>query len=330
LINVNGRQIPVDIRSELETFTWHRARWSVDKLIAASPFRYDRTPSFFCNLEGEYAGAWGDSGASDDNWKSGGFVKLLSFLRNETFTETCDYLLMRYDCRQMYDTGNLKLNMSTSIRLNKHLKLLDPNILMQYLFRHPYLGKRGITEEVQRKMYIGYCRTSKAVTIPWFLPNGQLANIKFRKTGEKTFWYQRGGMPLRNLVYGINVIYRNQIREATLVESETDAMFLMSAGINAIATGGSVLTAEKTAVIKRSPIERLYIATDNDAAGRLLQQQVIKLLSGSVELFIVRFPDKYKDVNEIGNYAEVRRFVYEAERAQTCIPRLIMKRGSVQ
>lgn len=330
MINVNGRQVPVDIRSELEEFTWHRARWSADKLIAASPFRYDRTPSFFCNLEGEYAGAWGDSGASDDDWKSGGFVKLLSFLRNETFSETCDYLLMRYESRHMYDNGNLTINMSTVLQMNKRLKTLNQSILAQYLFRHPYLGKRGIKEEVQRKMYVGYCRTSKAVTIPWFLPNGQLANIKFRKTGEKTFWYQRGGMPLRSLVYGMDVIYRNQIREAALVESETDAMFLMSAGIPAIATGGSALTEEKAAVIKRSPIERLYIATDNDAAGQLLQQRVIKLLSGSVELFIVRIPDEYKDVNEIGDYTVVKRIVTEAERVQTCIPRLIMKRGSVQ
>jgi 5S rRNA maturation endonuclease (ribonuclease M5) len=330
VININGRQVPVDIRRELEEFTWHRARWSAEKLVAASPFRYDRSPSFFVNLEGEYSGAWGDSGASDDNWKSGGFVKLLSFLRNETVSETCDYLLMRYDCRQMYDYDKIKINLSDNY-VNKRLNPLDKSILTQYLFRHPYLEKRGISYDVAyRKMGCGYCRTSKAVTIPWFLPNGQLANIKFRKTGEKTFWYQRGGMPLRRLVYGIDVIYRNQIREATLVESETDAMFLMSAGLDAIATGGSVLTEEKAEVIKRSPIERLYIATDNDAAGMLLQQQIIKLLSGSVELFIVRFPDKYKDVNDIGDYAEVRRFVSEAERVKTCMPKLIMKRGSVQ
>jgi DNA primase len=163
-------------------------------------------------------------------------------------------------------------------------------------------------------MRIGYCRTSKAVTIPWFNPDGKLANIKFRKVGEKTFWYQRGGIGVRSLVWGIDIVYKNQQRECALVESETDAMFLMSAGVNAIATGGSVLTDEKAEVIKRSPIERLYIATDNDPAGRLLQQQVIDKLSGSVELFTVRIPDEYKDVNDIGDYAEVRQLLTKADR----------------
>jgi DNA primase len=182
------------------------------------------------------------------------------------------------------------------------------------MYRHPYLGKRGISEEVLRMMRIGYCRTSKAVTIPWFNPDGKLANIKFRKVGEKTFWYQRGGIGVRSLVWGIDIVYKNQQRECALVESETDAMFLMSAGVNAIATGGSVLTDEKAEVIKRSPIERLYIATDNDPAGRLLQQQVIDKLSGSVELFTVRIPDEYKDVNDIGDYAEVRQLLTKADR----------------
>jgi 5S rRNA maturation endonuclease (ribonuclease M5) len=323
VVNINGRQVPVDIRQELEEFTWHRARWSSDKLIAASPFRYDRTPSFFCNLEGEYAGVWGDSGAADSDWKSGGLVKLLSFLRNETFSETYDYILMRYDCGKMYDYGNLSQNLSIRLLGQNKQKPLNIDVLLKYLFRHPYLTKRGITEEVQRKMGVGYCRTSKAVTIPWFTSSGNLANIKFRKVGEKTFWYS-GGLPLRGLVYGIDVVYKFQQRECALVESETCAMFLMSAGIPAIATGGSVLTDEKAAVIKRSPIERLYIATDNDAAGQRLQRQVIESLSGSVELFTVRIPDKYKDVNDIGDYAEVRQLLSEAERVQTVIPRLII------
>ena len=84
-IKIRGQTVNVDIQSELEVFEWSRPKWSESKLIACSPFRYDHSPSFFVNLDGDYAGTWGDSGAYDDEWSKGGFIKLLSFLRRETY-----------------------------------------------------------------------------------------------------------------------------------------------------------------------------------------------------------------------------------------------------
>lgn len=54
IIKVYGQELDVDIRQELEVFPWTPPRWSSDKLIAASPFRYDHTPSFVVNLDGDY------------------------------------------------------------------------------------------------------------------------------------------------------------------------------------------------------------------------------------------------------------------------------------
>ncbi|WP_230116380.1 hypothetical protein [Bacillus velezensis] len=65
---LNGRHVDVDIRYELEQFEWTRPTWTEDRLLAASPFRYDRTPSFYVYLEdtaSAKAGYWGDSGAYD-------------------------------------------------------------------------------------------------------------------------------------------------------------------------------------------------------------------------------------------------------------------------
>jgi hypothetical protein len=44
-LRIRGQDVAVDIRTELEQFNWTRPKWSADKLIAASPFRYDKTPS---------------------------------------------------------------------------------------------------------------------------------------------------------------------------------------------------------------------------------------------------------------------------------------------
>ena len=88
-VKINGKYIDVDIVEELSAFDWTRPKWSEDKLIAASPFRYDSTPSFFVSLEN---GVWADSGAYDEDYASGNFTKLLAFLRDESYEETAEYL----------------------------------------------------------------------------------------------------------------------------------------------------------------------------------------------------------------------------------------------
>jgi 5S rRNA maturation endonuclease (ribonuclease M5) len=300
-IKVNDKILDVDIRRELEQYTWHRAKWSSDKLIAASPFRYDQTPSFFVGLD---TGGWADSGAVDPIYASGSFVKLLSFLRSETYEETVDYLQAMY-ATEYNETMQISLR---HLRLQHRRKPLDMALLRRYMYRHPYLAKRGISEDVQRMMRVGYCRTSKAVTIPWFTADGKLGNIKFRKVGEKTFWYQRGGLPIRNLVYGMEVIYRNQITDAVIVEGEIDAMYLMTAGIPAIAIGGSNFTDVQAEAIVKSPIESLTVIGDNDSAGDRVKECIFDKLRGHVELKESSLPKEYNDVNDVREINELRRY----------------------
>ncbi len=95
-VRIRGHDIEVDVRTELEAHDFERPRWTGDKLIACSPFRSESAPSFFVNLDGEYAGTWGDSGAYDSEWASGNLTKLLAFLRGETYEETEEYLLDLY------------------------------------------------------------------------------------------------------------------------------------------------------------------------------------------------------------------------------------------
>ena len=60
-IVLKNMPVEVDVEAELREFDWTRPTWNSDKLLAASPFRYDKSPSFFVRLEpyGEYpAGVW--------------------------------------------------------------------------------------------------------------------------------------------------------------------------------------------------------------------------------------------------------------------------------
>jgi 5S rRNA maturation endonuclease (ribonuclease M5) len=323
MITIHGRKVSVDVLAELEEYSWTRPKWNHDKLIAGSPFRYDSTPSFFVNLDEshEFYGCWSDSGAVDDEWKSGGFVKLIAFLRDETYFEAAEYLLDTYGVNygELSDGDSLpplKIPKLTYGKVERFRQALDPSVLEPYKFRHPYLARRGISEAVQRLMNVGYDRDRKAVTIPWYLPDGRLANVKYRRVDSKIFWYRKNSCPIRNLVYGINVIYRKNISKTVICEAEIDAMTVMTSGYAAIAVGGSSLTDQQAGIIKRSPIEQLYIATDNDEVGERLRAEVIRKLSGYVTMYDVRIPVPYKDANEVGDSEVLRKSIEKSEKVR--------------
>jgi len=291
-IRIRGQNVPVDIRAELEQFSWDRPKWSSDKLIAASCFRYDKTPSFFVNFTGEYAGCWGDSGAYDMEWESGNFTKLLSFLRNETYEETEEYLLGEYGIPSD-GTDSVKLR-PVNLRIQRSRQSLNADILAHHTEDYTYLRNRGISEETQRQAGVLYDREKKAVVIPWRLPNGQLANVKYRKTFGKAFWYERGGWPIRELVYGIEKAQRTTV----ICEAEIDALSWQTAGVASIAVGGASFNGWKRDLILRSPIEELIIATDNDKAGGKLRREIESMMRGHLRLRHAYVRRDCKDANE--------------------------------
>lgn len=302
------REIPVsvDIPAELERFEWTNLRYERGYLVAASPFRFERHPSFAVSLE---TGGWNDAGADDDAWQSGGLVKLLAFLENVTLAEVVERLIAQYGERA--EDAEPTLRMPRLTTEPRRIVTLNARILDDYRWRHPYLGGRGISEDVQRLMSVGYDRERKAVTLPWFNADGTLANVKYRRVDSKVFWYAKGGRPIREIVYGLHIAYKRRIRRAAIVEGETDALTLMSAGVFAVATGGANAwsTAKRDAII-RSPIEEIILFRDNDDAGKAWAKRVISELSPYMCVKVAAVPGRYKDVNEAAlagvNVAAVR------------------------
>nr|WP_231503969.1 toprim domain-containing protein [Bacillus sp. UNC437CL72CviS29] len=219
---------------------------------------------------------------------------MLSYLRNETYEETEDYLLEMYGVEYSYDNLVLK---PPKLRIEGERKPLDFGRLQKYAFRHPYLGDRGISEEVQQQMKIGYDRFRQAVVIPWFDTNGRLANIKYRKTRGKAFWYEKDAVPIGDLIYGLNIAYRRNIKRAVYCEAEIDAMSFMTAGVFGLANGGSSFNAKKAELILKSPIEELVIVADNDPAGEKLRKELEKHLNGKIRL-TNGYVSSFKDANE--------------------------------
>jgi len=158
---------------------------------------------------------------------------------------------------------------------------------------------RDISKEAQRQFSVGYGANYIGFTaMPWYTPDGRLANVKYRSTRGKTFFYEKGATPIRRLVYGLNVVNANRSEMVVLCEGEIDAMSWASAGVPAVACGGSSISAEQIDAIKRSSIRKLLLGGDNDAAGQRLNAEVGRRLAGFVEIYYVDYGD-CNDANDV-------------------------------
>src|SRR5690625_1326184 len=294
ILNIRNRSVQVDIEAELSEYPFDNARWGADKLIASSPFRTDTHASFFVNLEGEYAGTWADSGAINEEYSRGNFVKLISLLNDISYEEASEYLIEKYGVLHELKSDGEPIRLRAPSLRPKTTKerLLSADTITQAI--SPYLLSRGITEDVQRLYGVGYGDTRAGYTaIPWYTAQGRLANVKYRSTSDKRFFYEKGATPVKRLVYGIDLAEETSV----LVEGEIDAMSWRVAGYSAVAIGGAHLSREQAEIIKRSKIKRLYLGGDNDEQGARLNRQVERLLLGYIELYRIDYGE-HKDANE--------------------------------
>ncbi len=134
MVKIRGHDVNVDIAGELLKYEWKNIRRTNEKFLACSPFRLEMHPSFAVRLD---TGVWIDSGTGDEGWKKGNFVKLLSWLRNETYEETEEYLLAEYCQVFQANTDSLKLTFKLSMDDSEKLQPLSKDILNPYRFRHP-------------------------------------------------------------------------------------------------------------------------------------------------------------------------------------------------
>ena len=292
-IKIRGQELLVDIEEELSAYQFDNARWQADKLVANSPFRDESRPSFFVNLTGEYAGTWADSGAIDDEMASGNFAKLIALLDGIPIEDAERYLIDKYGIGQAHKPDEPIRLKKPALRLNDYFKGLD-NPVKQAI--SPYLIRRGISAQVQELYGVGYDDQYKGFTaFPIFTAEGKLASVFYRRSSfnDKRFFYHREGVSKNRLLYGIHLAEDYAI----LNEGFIDALSWETVGYPAIAVNGARISREQVEMIKRSPIKTIYLAGDNDEAGRRLNRQAYEALRGYVDLYLIDYGNK-KDANE--------------------------------
>lgn len=291
-----------NVLEEVEPYMNQFSKHKVDdnKLISCSPFREDARPSFVVFLD---IGNWVDSG--NVGKRKGSFIELLAHLSGESKEDILDYLIHKYG--QFKDLDSLKLDISLNLKQEK--KFITSDELKLFMYRHPYMGNRGVSEKVQRAFKVGYDKEHQAVVIPWVDIEGNVVKLKFRTVRGKKFWYSKEGQRIKDHIFGLNFVKKHGFKTVWIVEAEIDCMYLWSHGIPAIATGTASISQTQLKLLKQSPVEELVIASDNDNAGHLFKHKLIDLLGATMTLKELIFPRGMKDVNDLS--------VLQLQRANT-------------
>lgn len=129
-----------------------------------------------------------------------------------------------------------------------------------------------------------------------YFENGTLINTKYR-SGRKHFMMVKGA---ELIPYNIDAILDTP--ECIITEGEFDAAAFMSAGrkdvISVPAGAQNNLTwMDRFVDTHFEPKQLIYIATDEDNSGRLLQRELVRRL-GAERCRLVRFGPECKDANE--------------------------------
>lgn len=185
--------------------------------------------------------------------------------------------------------------------------------LDSYRYYHPYMYKRGLTDEVIELFDIGYDKDTDCLTFPVRDADGNTLFVARRSTKTKFFNYPKDvEKPLyglyeiklaqnkawfyENVVPSITESINNRIYSVIICESMLDALSFWRIGKFAVALNGTG-TELQFKQLRELPCRKLILCTDSDSAGMKARQKIRdnvknKLISEYI------LPRGRKDANE--------------------------------
>ena len=173
---------------------------------------------------------------------------------------------------------------------------------METLFTYQYLPWRGVSDvtfqyyDVKTKI----APNGEPLSVGYRYPNG---SYKVRYLDKKDF-YSEGEISRAGL-FGRDKFSAGAYKYVTITEGELDALSLYEVLKAPVVSVQSSVTANRDCAIDRewlNSFERIYIAFDNDTAGRDAARSVARLFDYN-KVYQLKF-SKYKDANDYLQYGE--------------------------
>jgi hypothetical protein len=160
---------------------------------------------------------------------------------------------------------------------------------------HPYLAERRLSRDVCELFKVKYDPKTNQIVFPCFDTAGNIIMAPRRSTIYKNFYLDDDQ---EKPVYCLDYIINNNISTAMICEGPFDVLTCYTYGYPAIGTFGNPSPAQINA-INRSPIKVLYLAMDNDAAGKRMANTIRAGLDPRIIVKEVHWPNGKKDPNEL-------------------------------
>lgn len=178
-------------------------------------------------------------------------------------------------------------------------KYVSEEELDKYRYFHPYMYKRGLTDDIIELFDIGYDSATESITFPVRDTSGRCLFVARRSVKTKFFNYPEGvEKPLYGL-YEIMRFYKERysIQEVIVCESMLDALSFWTVGKYAVALNG-VESELQIKQLKELPCRKIILATDSDEKGMLARQRIRKKIGNRKLITEYIFPKGRKDAND--------------------------------
>lgn len=170
-------------------------------------------------------------------------------------------------------------------------------------FTYEFLPWRGLNKETLKKFNIltKVDHEGKPISVGYTYADG---NTKVRSLAEKAFkWVDKDGNPgadtSKSGLFGQDKFPPGSHKYVTITEGELDAASFWQVIKSPVVSVSSASSAGRDCAVSRSYLnsyERIYLAFDNDAAGREALRHVAKLFDFN-KVYVVKF-GQLKDANE--------------------------------
>ena len=184
-------------------------------------------------------------------------------------------------------------NNRVGIRSNNYI---SDEELDKYRYTHPYMKKRGLTDEVIAMFDIGVDLQSNCITFPNLDKNGNCLFVARRGINSKWFNYPAH---VQKPLYGLYQLYQLHPfpNEVIVCESMFDALSFWTVDKYACALNG-LGNDLQFKQLRELPCREIILATDMDERGLAARERIRKNMKNTKIIAEYFFPEGRKDAND--------------------------------
>lgn len=299
-MNINVEQIkkdiPIrDIISQYTEIKKNKAKCIFHSDSKPSLQIYEDTNTWFCWV----CGVGGD------------VIKFIELAENVDFIEAIKKLTGEDNIQFNYKINYNHLSSKDLIEIIDELKdmeqesIFDERLVEEYARKqHKYLLEQGYEKSTLEYFKVGFCYDNSElhnrITFAWYSVDNKLVGIVGRDVTNKSDikYIAKRGSQKQNHLFNLNNAKYHAHNGLILVEDEKSVMRLYQFGFkNAVALGNSSLNGRKW--LLRKFTNKVYLALDNDRAGKLATKKIERELKPLMITEIIELPKGYKDIAEI-------------------------------